>query len=273
MATIISVMGRKGGVGKTTLAKNLAAGCARAGLITVLVDADGQGNATAGVRVVPYDGFKALIKDDAEWADVLHPIPVDYAGVTHNFFVLPAYNGQMAVEDDPQSVPQIVQRFAELTGQVDVVIVDTSPGTSYAHIGLYYALHYVLMPSLCVMESILSLGSMLDYLHSAEKSGVAAGYAVAKFLGIIPNQFDASEGVQKVNLGFIQGKYSETMTIFRPLRDLTVWRQASQYRMSIWQLADTGTYRERRDAKAAGNELDPVLKAIMAVVKQEKQTV
>ena len=53
MVKTIAVTSGKGGVGKTTTASNVAAGLAKAGMQTLLVDLDPQCNATTGLGGIP----------------------------------------------------------------------------------------------------------------------------------------------------------------------------------------------------------------------------
>lgn len=264
---IISVNGRKGGIGKTLMAKTLAAACARAGLRTVLVDADGQGNASQGVRVKPHDAFYELVINDAEFGDVLRPVPLEFHG-HGELWLLSTWMRQLDLELERSTTARIVERFPELNGWADVVIVDTSPGVTPVHAGFFYTADYVLLPTLCDMPSVTSLNSTFSYLASAAEAGQAAGYPTAQVLGIIPNCFSGKEKVQQVNLGIVIGRYGERHRVFNVMRNLTVWRQADQLRCSIFMMQEDADYQTRRQSRAAAHEFQPILDAVLSVTEK-----
>ena len=76
---VLALVNRKGGVGKTTLAVNIAACLARQGQPVLLVDADPQGSATAWASV-----------RDAEAAPPIHPhiAPEAVVGLASAIFAL-----------------------------------------------------------------------------------------------------------------------------------------------------------------------------------------
>lgn len=263
-AIIIALMGRKGGITKTTTATNLAAALALNGLRTVLVDADGQANTTSIVRAKPEPGFFRLLLEDREFAEVLRPVSVEFLGQAAEFYVLPSDDSQRQVEQYDKTAPLIVQRFEELDGWADAVIVDTSPGITEVHAGFYYAADYVLLPTTLEFASVKSLASTLTYLTAAQDAGRKANYDTAQILGIIPNRFAAAEKVQQSNVGYLRGKY-EQYTVFPAIRNLTVWNQAAQMRQSIYAYAPEDDYNARRQARIAANEFKPVVDAVMGL--------
>jgi cellulose biosynthesis protein BcsQ len=272
MTVVLSIIGRKGGIGKTTLAKNICAAAALAGYSTILIDADGQGNASDGVRVKRFDGFRSLILDNAEWSDLLRPVPTEFTGreVT-SFYALPAADRQWEVDQNSGVPPIIVERMSELRGTVDIVVCDLPPGVGNTHIGLYYASDYVLLPTLCEYESVQSLASTVTYLTNAAHAGQSVGYSVAQVLGIVPNRFTVTERVHQANAGYVRGKYDSQFNIFTPLRDLAVWRKAAQLRTSVFALSETGVYAERVEARKAISELAPITNTLFELAKADVQ--
>ena len=75
MGKIISFSNKKGGVGKTTTAINMAAYCADLGKKVLLVDIDSQGNATTGLgfskSALKKSVYNVLIEDDSAAANIL----------------------------------------------------------------------------------------------------------------------------------------------------------------------------------------------------------
>lgn len=75
MGKIISFTNKKGGVGKTTTAINMAAYCAEFGKKVLLVDIDSQGNATTGLgfskSALKKSVYNVLIEDDSVANNVL----------------------------------------------------------------------------------------------------------------------------------------------------------------------------------------------------------
>ena len=75
MGKIIAFTNKKGGVGKTTTAVNMAAYCAEFGKKVLIVDVDSQGNATTGLgfskSALKKSVYNVLIDGDSAAANIL----------------------------------------------------------------------------------------------------------------------------------------------------------------------------------------------------------
>lgn len=132
---IIAVASGKGGVGKSTITANLAAGLAQRGLKVGLVDADIYGPSMPLMfdvmkerpRVKQIDGKNMIV-------------PVDSYGVqllSIGFFADP---GQAIAWRGPMASKALDQLFKDADwGELDVMLVDLPPGTGDIHLSLVQA--------------------------------------------------------------------------------------------------------------------------------------
>ena len=107
MAKVFSIANQKGGVGKTTTAVNLAAGLARLGLPTLLIDLDAQANATSALGLEKTEGrsMYRVLHGEAKAADMvvatstakldLIPSELDLAAVESELAQAENYLGRM----------------------------------------------------------------------------------------------------------------------------------------------------------------------------------
>ncbi|MFD2232400.1 ParA family protein [Phaeospirillum tilakii] len=141
---MLAVFNQKGGVGKTTVACNLAVALTAFGYRVLLVDLDTQGNASAsfGVAPLPAEGAFEVIAGRADIADVA--LDTVYEGL----WLLPAT--QSLRDNDHLLAPSgrrrglLEARLAE-TG-VDIVVVDCPPSLSAAGATALASATAVLMP-------------------------------------------------------------------------------------------------------------------------------
>jgi ATP-binding protein involved in chromosome partitioning len=129
---IIAVASGKGGVGKSTIAANLAVGLARQGAKVGLVDADIYGPSQhimfgverEGPGSVDFNGQKKMS-------------PVESYGVKLNSIGFLAGPGQVIALRGPMATKALSQLFYETVwGELDYLIVDLPPGTGDIQISL-----------------------------------------------------------------------------------------------------------------------------------------
>jgi flagellar biosynthesis protein FlhG len=131
---VVSVTGGKGGVGKSSIAVNLALGLGALGGRVLVVDGDlGLANA---------DQLLGVQASATMWDVVQGRIPIEDAAIATRFGVslLPACSGrQEMVELTPGARADLVGAIRGLAGSYDFVVIDTAAGIGETALGLAQA--------------------------------------------------------------------------------------------------------------------------------------
>ena len=120
---VIAVTGGKGGVGKTTIAVNLAASIAARGKQVMLLDGDlGLANVDVFLGLTPRLTLADVLAGNCSLEEILLNAP-------QGFKVVPAASGiaQLA-ELDTLTHLGLVRAFGDIISKVDVMVIDTAAG-------------------------------------------------------------------------------------------------------------------------------------------------
>ncbi len=156
---ILAVTSGKGGVGKTNVVANLAAGLSEIGKKVVILDADfGLANVDVLLGLNPHYHLGHVLFGKKKLTDIMVEGP---GGMR----IIPASSGlQCLAELTLEQRNQLVQSFAELEGEADFLLIDTAAGISTN------VLHFLMAAPEVVVVS------------SPEPTAIVDAYAVIKIV-------------------------------------------------------------------------------------------
>ena len=202
---IIGVLQQKGGVGKTTLALNLAAAYAKEGLRVLLVDADPQGSALA-------------------WSSVREAAP------------------PFSVIGMPK--PTLHKELPAVAADYDLVVIDGAPRVNELARSAILASNYVLIPVQPSPFDIWSCAEIVNLVTEAQqfRPDIMAGFVINRKIGNTAIARDVMSAFTQFPFPVLEPKVSQRVAFAEAAaQGLTVIETApgSPAAWEIYTLADT----------------------------------
>jgi chromosome partitioning protein len=171
MPRILAIANRKGGVGKTTTAVNIATAMAAAGKKVLIVDLDPQGNASTsmgidkkGASVSSYEvllGIKKLT-DAVVWTDV------------PNFSMIPSSANLAAAEIELVSMPNrefaLKNALQKEAVNYDYILIDCPPSLSLITVNALVAADGVIVPLQCEFLALEGIADLIKNINIIKKN-------------------------------------------------------------------------------------------------------
>jgi chromosome partitioning protein len=170
---VISIANQKGGVGKTTVCRELSACCALRGYQTLIIDCDPQGNLTSSwVDAEVYEATLShvLIEPESTTGIKIEPLPLDDAileSPVENLDLVPADIRLARFEMQPDYLTHRLRNQLQEHGKgYDLVFIDCPPQLGKLLTAALYASDYVIVP--CASDA-MGLQGLSDLAFTIEQ--------------------------------------------------------------------------------------------------------
>ena len=226
----MAVINRKGGVGKSTCAVNIAHGLALLGKKILLIDLDSQNDSALflGIDREQYGRTFTDLFDRKQPASVAECI----IPARDNLDLLPNRHLEQ-VESEFQKISRIDRILHEKLKDVesmgyDCVLIDCSPSRSKLNDAVLCYVDHVIMPVQLQAASVRAVGNIYGYLADL--------YLPASLISVvIPNQYNSVTRDSRENLQLLESFFADLGVLTEPIPTRTRITEAGKAGQTIFE--------------------------------------
>ena len=251
MARCIAVANQKGGSGKTTTARSLAAALAERGRRILMVDLDPQASLSEGCGLelhrLAQTTYQVLI-GSARLADVIRPVEerVDIAPANIHLSAAELQLVNMNRRED-----KLRNALKPLRGDYDYVLIDCPPSFGLLTVNALSAADSVLIPMTCDYYTMLGVRLLLETVQEIK----AEVNPELRIEGLLPTRYDARTLHAREILEQTRGALGGSVKVFDAVvRESVRFKESPITGRSILQYA--GSSDGARAYRALAEEID-----------------
>jgi cellulose biosynthesis protein BcsQ len=201
----IAIYHNKGGVGKTTVAINLAAALSQKGKRVLLIDIDSQANSTFATGLVK---FQFDEEDDLRDKNVYHILEsgdfnfIQDIAQKYQYFnnpeidIIPSHITLIEYQDKLNKIAasraRLVTKLKRVENNYDIVIIDTPPSRDlYAEVALIAA-DYLIIPSDLKPFANQGLPTVKSFVRQVNEYREVIGKSPINIIGVLPSKISTN---------------------------------------------------------------------------------